>query len=78
MLDQQISRRSFLKVTTVAGTGMLVGCSFQTLPNVSSSSAESRDLGLFIQISKDNNIKIINNSLINSKNITIQKFNMVL
>ena len=59
MLDQQISRRSFLKVTTVAGTGMLVGCSFQTLPNVSSSSAESRDLGLFIQISKDNKIKII-------------------
>ena len=59
MPDKKISRRTFLKVTSVAGTGMLVGCSFQSNPLVSSPDVKSEELGLFVRISKDNNITII-------------------
>ena len=59
MPDQEISRRTFLKVTTIAGTGMLVGCSFQSNPIISTPYVEVEDLGLFVRISKDNNITII-------------------
>lgn len=59
MPNQNMSRRTFLKVTTIAGTGMLVGCSYQSNPNLSTPSAKSEDLGLFIRVSKDNSITII-------------------
>ena len=59
MLNQNLSRRTFLKVTTIAGTGMMVGCSFQSNPNISTPNAKSEDLGLFIRIAKDNSITII-------------------
>ena len=59
MPDKKISRRTFLKVTSVAGTGMLVGCSFHSNPLVSSPDVKSEELGLFVRISKDNNITII-------------------
>jgi len=59
MLNQNLSRRTFLKVTTIAGTGMLVGCSYQSNPNLSTPNAKSEDLGLFIRIAKDNSITII-------------------
>ena len=59
MPNQQISRRTFLKVSTIAGTGMLVGCSFQSNPILSTPNAESEELGLFVRIAKDNKITII-------------------
>ena len=59
MPDQSVSRRTFLKVTTVAGTGMLVGCSFQSNPLLSTPNAKSEELGLFVRIAKDNKITII-------------------
>ena len=54
-----MNRRTFLKVTTVAGSGLLVGCTFQSNPNLSNPTAKSEDLGLFIRIAKDNSITII-------------------
>ena len=54
-----MNRRTFLKVTTVAGGGLLVGCTFQSNPNISAPTAISEDLGLFIRIAKDNSITII-------------------
>ena len=59
MLNQNLSRRTFLKVSTIAGTGVMVGCSFQSNPNISTPNAKSEDLGLFIRIAKDNSITII-------------------
>jgi len=54
-----MNRRTFLKVSTLAGSGLLVGCTFQSNPNLSTPTATSEDLGLFIRISKDNSITII-------------------
>jgi len=59
MPNHEISRRTFLKVTTIAGTGMLVGCSTHSNPIISTQNVEAEDLGLFVRISKDNNITII-------------------
>jgi isoquinoline 1-oxidoreductase beta subunit len=59
MTKTTMKRRTFLKVTTLAGSGLLVGCTFQSNPNISAPTATSEDLGLFIRISKDNSITII-------------------
>ncbi|MCS5546284.1 MAG: molybdopterin-dependent oxidoreductase [SAR324 cluster bacterium] len=59
MKNINMNRRTFLKVSTLAGSGLLVGCTFQSNPNLSTPTATSEDLGLFIRISKDNSITII-------------------
>jgi isoquinoline 1-oxidoreductase beta subunit len=59
MKNTKMNRRTFLKVTTFAGSGLLVGCTFQSNPNISAPTAISEDLGLFIRIAKDNSITII-------------------
>ncbi|HIL99717.1 MAG TPA: xanthine dehydrogenase family protein molybdopterin-binding subunit, partial [Myxococcales bacterium] len=59
MKNTNMKRRTFLKVSTLAGSGLLVGCTFQSNPNLSAPTAISEDLGLFIRISKDNSITII-------------------
>jgi len=59
MKNLNMNRRTFLKVTTVASGGLLVGCTYQSNPNISAPTAISEDLGLFIRIAKDNSITII-------------------
>mgnify|MGYP000553378278 CR=1 FL=1 len=52
MKNLNMNRRTFLKVTTVASGGLLVGCTFQSNPNISTPTAISEDLGLFIRIAR--------------------------
>ena len=59
MPKQHLTRRTFLKVSAIAGGGLLVGCTIQSNSNFSAPTAKSEDLGLFIRISKDNSITII-------------------
>ena len=56
MLNENLTRRTFLKVTTLAGTGVLVGCSFSTQPTLSSTTQKEEHLGLWVKISSDNQI----------------------
>ena len=46
MKNTNMNRRTFLKVTTVAGSGaLLVGCTFQSNPNLSASNSKIRGFG---------------------------------
>ena len=59
MLKENLTRRSLLKVTALAGSGMLVSCSFSSSPNLSTTTVKTDDLGIFVRISNDNRITII-------------------
>ena len=41
MKNTNMNRRTFLKVTTIAGAGMLVGCSYQSNPNLSTPNGQN-------------------------------------
>ena len=54
-----LNRRDFIKVLSVGGTGLLVGCTFNSHNHFSASNEKSENLGLFVQIKKNNEINII-------------------
>ena len=51
-----MNRRTFLKVSTLAGSSLLVGCSFSSPKLVSTKEASERELGLWVRIGKDNSL----------------------
>ena len=59
MKNTNMNRRTFLKVTTVAGGGLLVGCSFSTPKLMSTPQASEEELGLWVRISTDDKITLI-------------------
>ena len=59
MKSTTMNRRTFLKVTTVAGGGLLVGCSFNNPKLMSTPQASEEELGLWVRISTDNKITLI-------------------
>ena len=59
MKSTTMNRRTFLKVTTVAGGGLLVGCSFSSPKLLSTPNDVKEDLGMWVRIGKDNKITLI-------------------
>ena len=59
MKNININRRTFLKVTTAAGSGLLVGCSFSSTKLISGNSDSIDDLGLWVRIDVDDQITLI-------------------
>ena len=59
MKNTNMNRRTFLKVTTIAGGGLLVGCSFSSPKLLSTPQASEEELGMWIRISTDNKITLI-------------------
>ena len=59
MKNTTMNRRTFLKVTTVAGGCLLVGISFNTPKLMRTSQASEVVLGLWVRISTDNKITLI-------------------
>ena len=59
MNNTAMTRRTFLKVTTVAGSGLAVGCVFGSAPNLSSPQAEESQLGVWVRIAADNRITLV-------------------
>lgn len=59
MISAAMSRRTFLKVTTVAGTGLAVGCVFDNEPTLTASAGEGGQEGLWVRVSPDNRITLV-------------------
>ena len=59
MKTATMNRRTFLKVTTVAGSGLLVGCSFSSPQLLSTPQAKETELGLWVRIGTDDKITLI-------------------
>ena len=56
MKNTNIKRRTFLKVSTIAGGSLLVGCSFSSPKLLSTPQASEEELGMWVRISTDNKI----------------------
>ena len=59
MSKTEMNRRTFLRVSTLAGSSLLVGCSFSSPKIVSTKVGSEKDLGLWVRIGKDNSITLI-------------------
>ncbi len=59
MKTATMNRRTFLKVSTVAGSGLLVGCTFSSPKLLSTPKATEEELGLWVRISTDDQITLI-------------------
>ena len=59
MKSTTMKRRTFLKVSTLAGGSLLVGCSFSSPKLMSTPQASEEELGMWVRISTDNKITLI-------------------
>ena len=59
MKNTNMKRRTFLKVTTLAGGGLLVGCTFSSPKLMSTPQASEEELGLWVRIGTDDKITLI-------------------
>ena len=59
MINTNMKRRTFLKVSTIAGGSLLVGCSFSSPKLLSTPDASEEELGVWVRISTDNKITLI-------------------
>ena len=59
MKNTNMKRRTFLKVSTIAGGSLLVGCSFSSPKLLSTRQANEEELGMWVRISTDNKITLI-------------------
>ena len=51
MINTNMKRRTFLKVSTIAGGSLLVGCSFSSPKLLSTPHASEEELGVWVRIS---------------------------
>ena len=58
-MKTKMNRRTFLKVSTVAGSGLLIGCSFSSPKIMSSQEPSETELGLWIRIGQDDSITLV-------------------
>ena len=59
MKKATMNRRTFLKVSTYAGGGLLVGCTFDSPKIMSSAKAKETELGLWVRIHNDERITLV-------------------
>lgn len=59
MSGSKFKRRTFLKLSGLAGSGLLVGCTFSSPKILSSPKALNEELGLWVRISADNKVTLI-------------------
>ena len=54
-----LSRRDFLRTSALAGTSLLVGCTFGSDPILSKPKAAQEQLGLWLRIAPDDSITLL-------------------
>ena len=59
MKNTNMKRRTFLKVSTIAGGSLLVGCSFSSPKLMSTPQASEEELGMWVRIGTDDKITLI-------------------
>jgi len=59
MLKNGLKRRDFIKILSVGGSGLLVGCTFNSHKIFSEGNEKDENLGLFVHIKVNNQITII-------------------
>ena len=59
MLKNGLKRRDFIKVLSIGGSGLLVGCTFNSHKIFSEGNEKDENLGLFVHIKVNNQITII-------------------
>ncbi len=59
MKNLSMNRRTFLKTTAVAGSGLLVGCTFSSPKLLSTPHARETELGLWVRIGTDDKVTLI-------------------
>jgi len=59
MKNLTMKRRTFLKTTALAGSGLLVGCTFSSPKLLSTSKASEEELGLWVRIGTDDTVTLI-------------------
>ena len=59
MLKNGLKRRDFIKVLSISGSGLLVGCTFNSHKIFSEGNEKDENLGLFVHIKVNNHITII-------------------
>ena len=59
MKNTTMNRRTFLKVSAVAGSGLLVGCTFSSPKLLSTPQASEAELGFWVRIDTDDTVTLI-------------------
>ena len=59
MKNLTMNRRTFLKTTALAGSGLLVGCTFSSPKLLSTSKASEDELGLWVRIGTEDTVTLI-------------------
>ena len=59
MSKTNMKRRTFLKFSTLAGSGLLVGCSFSSTKIISNTNLPDAKLGMWVRIDEDEKINLV-------------------
>ena len=77
MSKTNMKRRTFLKFSTLAGSGLLVGCSFSSTKIISNTNLPDAKLGMWVRIDEDEKINLFILAVLHAKSIFKVPFTFV-
>ena len=58
-MQQKINRRNFIKLSSIAGTGLILGCTSKSPKLLSINDVNKNELGLWVRIGDDESITLV-------------------